>query len=640
MRAPAAAESARRRWRERSGGDDHVPPCVPWTPTTESWSSLPTSHPASVEQSLAAGLLRPSATGKHVYTVAAWLEQGHAKRRILRSDDIGASWCVVESPDSVVDVIPAPAQEAVLYAVTTKGTSGQRALLRTSDAGLTWTASTEGLPEEEPSAAEQPILVGTNSDLMWFQGQANAYWSRDGGDSWKPVELPVPTPPIVDAAMPNRLFLPENGQAVADVSINWGATWAPVALPTFNPCTGGWPYGCGFTIDSSSILYVGDAITTNIGNVTSVKVWASANWGADWAQVPDAPSPYYGVPRTLGSHVPGVLFVPTQAGLLGSEDGGRHWNPVSSENLAVTVALTARTLVRQRTTGAEATSDGGKTWQPLPVVRAPSSLLASPVPPYPVWADSALVRSDDGGLTWSTPRSSPPAANVATVAFADGADAQVAYTATPGQVMRTENGGASWEVVPSPTGHPITAVAVCPLSRSCLFVVDSTTGSELMVRSNDHGRTWAAPTRWTNWDTRSGVVVSPDNPDHMLQGRSDAIYETSDGGQTWNYHKLDFAVVGIVFRSKDSVVAVTDTRVVLESADGGVTWTRAASQPPSGRARRLIESTRRPATLFIVTGDAQEPLVRSDDAGATWSASRPSVTARRVTPARTRPSTT
>ncbi len=234
------------------GGIDLTPPCVPWAPAAGPWSSLPTSHPATVEQSLAAGLLRPSATGKHVYTVAAWLEQGHAKRRILRSDDIGASWCLIESPDSVVDVIPAPAQEAVLYAVTTKGPSGQRALLRTSDAGLTWTASTEGLPEEAPSAAEQPILVGTNSDLMWFQGQANAYWSRDGGDSWKPVELPVPTPPILDAAMPNRLFLPENGQAVADVSINWGATWAPVALPTFNTCTGGWPYGCGFTIDSSS----------------------------------------------------------------------------------------------------------------------------------------------------------------------------------------------------------------------------------------------------------------------------------------------------------------------------------------------------------------------------------------------------
>src|SRR4029078_11513145 len=134
-----------------------------------------------------------------------------------------------------------------------------------------------------------------------------------------------------------------------------------------------------------------------------------------------------------------------------------------------------------------------------------------------------------------------------------------------------------------------------------------------VFRSNDHGRSWAAPTRWTNWDTRSAVVVSPSGPDHMLQGRSDAVYETSDGGETWNYHQLGQAVVGIAYRSQDDVVAVTDTRVVLQSADGGVTGPPAASQPPSGHALRLVQSTRRPRTLFIITGDVDAPLVRSDD---------------------------
>ena len=157
----------------------------------------------------------------------------------------------------------------------------------------------------------------------------------------------------------------------------------------------------------------------------------------------------------------------------------------------------------------------------------------------------------------------------------------------------------------------------CP--RSCLFVVDSSTaGNELMFRSDDHGRSWDAPTRWTNWDTRSAVVVSPGGPDHMLQGRSDAVYETSDGGQTWNYHPLGQAVVGIAYRSQDDVVAVTDTRVVLANADDGVTWTPTTRQPPAGRARRLVQSTRRPRTLFILTGDADAPLFRSDDAGVTW----------------------
>jgi photosystem II stability/assembly factor-like uncharacterized protein len=582
-------------------------------PAAGSWSTIPASHPAGIEQSLTLGLLRTSATGRHVYTVGVWLDGGRANRRILRSDDIGTSWCRVETPDPVVDVMPAPTKEAVVYAVTTRGVSGQRALLRTADGGRSWTTARAAVPEEAPIVGQQPIEVEADPNVLWFKGRASWYWTGDGGDTWKAVALPSPTPPIVDPAMPNRLFLRDDDSSSAQVSTDWGATWATSALPALDPCTGGWPYGCGISVDSSSILYGADAITTSIGNVTSIRVWTSSTWGASWVSFPDAPSPYYSVPTTLGSHVRGALFVWTQMGLLGSEDSGRHWSPVNADKLVNVVALTPRSLIRDAPAGPEATSNGGETWRALPAVRAPTSLIAAPVAPYPVWADGALMRSDDGGLTWSPPRSSN-----ATAAFADGADAEVAYATTASEVMRTENAGATWEAVTSPTGHAFAAIAVCPPPRSCLFVVDSTSANALMFRSDDHGRTWAAPTPWTNWDTRSAVVVSPDNPDHLLQGRSDAVYETRDGGQTWNYDKLDLAVVGIAFRSNDSVVAVTDERAVIESADGGVTWTPAASQPPTGRARRLIQSTRRPATLFIVTGDAQEPLFRSDDAGATW----------------------
>ena len=137
------------------GGSDDValPPCAAWTPNAGSWSTLPANHPASIEQSLTQGLLRPSASGKRVYAVGVWLDGGAAKRRILRSDDVGDSWCVIESPASIVDVIPAPAREAVLYAVTTKDASGQRALLRTADGGGTWTTAEHALPAEEFSGA-------------------------------------------------------------------------------------------------------------------------------------------------------------------------------------------------------------------------------------------------------------------------------------------------------------------------------------------------------------------------------------------------------------------------------------------------------------------------------------------------------
>jgi photosystem II stability/assembly factor-like uncharacterized protein len=144
-----------------------------------------------------------------------------------------------------------------------------------------------------------------------------------------------------------------------------------------------------------------------------------------------------------------------------------------------------------------------------------------------------------------------------------------------------------------------------------------------MVRSDDHGRTWRTPTPWTNWDTRTPVIVSPENPDHLLQGRSDAVYETHDGGQTWNYHKLGYAVVGIAFLSDLDVVGISDRRRIVRSSDGGISWALASSQPlpvpPDGNfTLRLVQSTRRPNVLFVLSSDDTQALFRSDDAGETW----------------------
>src|SRR5205814_996606 len=152
--------------------------------------------------------------------------------------------------------------------------------------------------------------------------------------------------------------------------------------------------------------------------------------------------------------------------------------------------------------------------------------------------------SYDGGVTWRAP--SPLSMPGVVV---DGADGDVAYTmGTTGVLMtRTEDGGATWETFPSPTGRPVSFLAARPPPRSCLVVPDHTPTAVDMIRTDDHGRTWRAPTSWTNWDTRSEVVVSPGDPDHLLQGRSDAVYETHDGGQTWNYRQLGFPVAGIAF---------------------------------------------------------------------------------------------
>jgi photosystem II stability/assembly factor-like uncharacterized protein len=559
----------------------------------------------TIDSSVEMGLLRPSGTGRYIYDVAVWLESGRMRRQIVRTPDLGASWCLVATAEPIAEVIPAPGKETDLYAVTAAVDPAQRQLLRTTDGGTTWNATAGAIPTENPFIQNQHVVVAADPDVVWISEPQLLHLTRDGGTTWTTLEPPeLAGQPFVDPARPQRLFAPSLAEAAVYASTDWAATWTRIALPEFNNCNGNWPFSCGFSMDSSAVVYRGNAILGSTGTVNSVDVWRSTDWGVTWTQWMNVPSPLNGVPSTLGSQVPGALFVSTLDGTFGSADGGLHWKLATASNFWSLTAATARTLIGKSESSLVATTDGGDTWLPLPPVPNPTALAASPAAPYLVWTGPGPLRSDDGGVTW---RASSPSNQPGVVV--DGADGDVAYTTgiTGVIITRTEDGGATWESFPSPTGRPVFFLAACPPPRSCLFALDTTPSAVAMVRSDDHGRTWRAPTPWTNWDTRSEVVVSPEDPDHLLQGRSDAVYETHDGGQTWNYRQLGFPVAGIAFLSDLDVIGISDQRRFVRSSDGGISWTVAADQPllipaPSSLLPRLVQSSRRPTFCSCCTG--------------------------------------
>jgi len=119
------------------------------------------------------------------------------------------------------------------------------------------------------------------------------------------------------------------------------------------------------------------------------------------------------------------------------------------------------------------TADGGATWTPLaePCQGELSSLhFVSPAVGYAVAAAPAasqssggpyttatggrLLRTGDGGATWSAVTSAP--ANPQSVCFANADDG---YLGTPGRIWRTTDGGGQWTLAltePAATGNPAT----------------------------------------------------------------------------------------------------------------------------------------------------------------------------------------
>jgi len=229
--------------------------------------------------------------------------------------------------------------------------------------------------------------------------------------------------------------------------------------------------------------------------------------------------------------------------------------------------------------------------------------------------------------------------------------------ATGGGVWRTTNGGQTWENISDGYfGGSIGAVAVSEFDNNVIYVG----GGEKTVRGNvsygygmwksiDAGKTWefiGLP------ESRhiSRIRIHPRNPDHvyvavmgdLMKDTSErGVYESKDGGKTWN--KILFAsnragAVDLVMEPGNPRVLYATTWDIrrtpysLESGgpdskmwkttDGGANWTDITSNPglPRG-AWGIAGITVSPVNtdrVYAIIENDNGGVYRSDDAGATW----------------------
>jgi photosystem II stability/assembly factor-like uncharacterized protein len=576
---------------------------------------------------LGANLLPLSPGGQYLYAVGAWIDAGAPRRQIVRSADLGATWCVLATPEDVSMVIPAPVDPLIIYAVTAADASGKlgTGLLRSTDGGATWEDRPGGFPYN-PTLAFPPVSVHVVGDgqTIWIPGTADIYLSRDGGGSWTEVPFPVrgqvSAPIIFDPRTPARL-LGQGGSGML-ASDDFGATWSDVALP-----------GSLIGVDAFSALYASDDMR---------KLSRSCDWGKTWTVTGRMPALTGLVANValhpLGSHRFGELFQISlniawdgydhPVALARSTDAGANWTRVSLPD-AVSIVLpvgSGERLVVRTPSGLSSSSAGGA-WAAGPsVLDGASHLVASPADPLTVWASSGstLYRSRDGGASFAVTALAPASGQQAGQPLVDGLSADVAYAAG----MRTEDGGATWHSIPT-----FGWLDVCPPPRSCLHAwsTPGPDGWRTLSMSSDHGSTWTQLVQLSGLPATSPVAADPLDDLHFLAGSRMGIYETTDGGHTWIPYPIGgndpIDVADIVFASRDTAIALTTSvglgGAIYRSDDGGSSF-RAYGTVPFAVATtaRLRHSAAHPATWFVVPGDGQTPIHRSDDDTLTWAPER------------------
>jgi photosystem II stability/assembly factor-like uncharacterized protein len=170
------------------------------------------------------------------------------------------------------------------------------------------------------------------------------------------------------------------------------------------------------------------------------------------------------------------------------------------------------------------------------------------------------------------------------------------YAATSdARLLKSTDGGASWNVTGLTSSAAITAIAVDPQTPSTVYASDASVSGSVLFKSVDGGQSWSAISSlrymWT-----SKLAIDPQTPTTLYMSAAGGIYKSTDGGSTWNqvtlYRPWFFDLAGVsdlvvdplvaetlyvsvgyhINASEDGYFADTDFGEVLRSVDGGVNW--------------------------------------------------------------------
>ncbi|HEV2689990.1 MAG TPA: SBBP repeat-containing protein, partial [Bryobacteraceae bacterium] len=285
----------------------------------------------------------------------------------------------------------------------TQNHPGGAPLLVSADGGQTFTAPVLGLAA---SSVRSVAFAPTNPSVVYAASNAGVTKSVDGGTTWTtPANVGLTVPPIaiaVDAGSATTVYAASHDRGIF-TSTDAGASWnlstngliVPGSIPPSAPDLSG--------------LY---ANPTQPGTVFAIAqspdfVYRSTDFGQSWTRVN---VPLGGAPIVLvfSPADPNTLFIGQQIGpFLKSTDDGDTWASVSSQTFVGTQGLAISSGNPQIlfATGRNAlvrSSDGGQTWTSVLPLNS-GAVAVDPRNGSVAYAvdSSGLYRSADTGLTWN-----------------------------------------------------------------------------------------------------------------------------------------------------------------------------------------------------------------------------------------------
>lgn len=471
----------------------------------------------------------------------------------------------------------------------------------------------------------------TDSNIVYAATNGGIYRSTDGGDHWQLAHDRMNETPralAVHPSQPDRVFAAGlNSRVLA--STDAGATWTTLeSYSTLNAPA----WDIEYSADGST-LYV----------VSLKQIFRSTDHGATWQQGGEV-SPTINMIHTLliDTADPQVLYVTAATEGFRSDDGGMTWDPWLLPATTVEDFAMAGSRIWAASYGGTFFSDNrGASWT-ASLAGASMEVTVDPNDPRVIYSGTlhGMQRSTDDGAHWTNIGRSGPAATDdvgTTQAIAvDASDPDHVLVAGSSGISATVDGGASWSashtgiyalgrarLISAPGSDRIYVHA--PFEG--LFAISAADGTTVGLNNPQ-----LRDVDGVDADTvdAMSLLVLPGSPDRLLAALFRGVAHSADGGASWTARQdSDFGIeyVGdIVSTSTDNqrLLAMTQTRGLFESVDGGVDWSPLTSVSPY-RIDALVSAPSNPRTLYLIAqvdiATTENKLLRSFDAGATWSTS-------------------
>jgi photosystem II stability/assembly factor-like uncharacterized protein len=180
-----------------------------------------------------------------------------------------------------------------------------------------------------------------------------------------------------------------------------------------------------------------------------------------------------------------------------------------------------------------------------------------------------------------------------------------------GKILRTDNGGKSWQALDIGTGLDLWSVAFATPQSGWVA------GDEgAILHTEDGGRSWHGQTSGTS--SNLGAVAFVNAQSGWVVGRHGTIQHTEDGGRTWKKQSIgvpNFFLLCLSFVNSQSGWVAGEKGTIVHTEDGGNSWhTQTRGVPAAETLRSLTFVTLQSGWAVGYDGT----ILHTEDGGDNW----------------------